>query len=129
VTQQFMEEASLLARKWQDKVGRFQELRKRALELVPELSPSFEEAKEEKGEAEEKKKEEKEGQGKTTVSPESCERDEYLTRGRVKVCGRSLLGPSFLDKEFHKKDYSPIFGPVRVAQDTRKYEHQNKEKQ
>jgi hypothetical protein len=45
VTQQFFSEASVLARKWQDKVGRFQEVRKWALELLPELSPSFEEAK------------------------------------------------------------------------------------
>jgi hypothetical protein len=45
-TQQFVVEASLLARKWQDKVGSFQEVKKRALELVPELGPSFEEARE-----------------------------------------------------------------------------------
>jgi hypothetical protein len=44
-TQQFVTEASLLARKWRDKVGSFQEVRKRALELVPELGPSFEEEK------------------------------------------------------------------------------------
>jgi hypothetical protein len=51
VTQQFVTEASLLARKWQDKVGSFQEVRKWALELVPELGPSFEEEKEEKVQA------------------------------------------------------------------------------
>jgi hypothetical protein len=43
-TQQFIAEASLLAMKWQDKVGSFQEVNKRALELAPELGPSFEEA-------------------------------------------------------------------------------------
>jgi hypothetical protein len=63
-TQQFVAEASLLARKWQDKVGSFQGVRKQALELVPELGPSFEEAKEEKAQAEEKNKEEKEDKGK-----------------------------------------------------------------
>jgi hypothetical protein len=55
-------------------------------------------------------------QGKVIVSPRSCERVEYLTRGRVKVFGRSMLGPSFLDEKLHKKDYSPSFGLVRVAQ-------------
>jgi len=46
-TQQFVFEASLLARKWQDKVDNYQDVRKRALELVPELWPLFEEDKEE----------------------------------------------------------------------------------
>jgi hypothetical protein len=45
--QQFVVEASLLARKWQDKVEKFQEVRKRSLELVSELGPLFEEAKNE----------------------------------------------------------------------------------
>jgi hypothetical protein len=63
-TQQFIAEASLLARKWQDKVGNFQGVRERALELVPELGPSFEEEKEEKAQTKEKKKEEKEDKGK-----------------------------------------------------------------
>jgi hypothetical protein len=51
VTQQFLAEASLLARKWHDKFGSFQEFRKRALELVPELGPLFEEAEKEKEKA------------------------------------------------------------------------------
>jgi hypothetical protein len=38
-TQQFVAEASLLARKWQDKIEHFQEIRKKSLELVPELGP------------------------------------------------------------------------------------------
>jgi hypothetical protein len=63
-TQQFVAEASLLSRKWQDKFGIFQEVKKWALELVPELGPSFEEVEEEKVQAEEKKKEEKEDKGK-----------------------------------------------------------------
>jgi hypothetical protein len=63
VTQQFIAEASLLSRKWKDKVGIFQEVKKRALKLVRELGPSFEEAKEEKMQ-EEKRKEEKEDKGK-----------------------------------------------------------------
>jgi hypothetical protein len=46
-TQQFLAEASLLAQKWKDKVGRFQGVNHKALELVPELVPSFEEVKEE----------------------------------------------------------------------------------
>jgi hypothetical protein len=71
-TQQFMAEASLLARKWQDKVGSFQEVKKWALELVPELGPSFEEAKEEKVQAEEKKKEEKEDKGKQQLLLEAA---------------------------------------------------------
>jgi hypothetical protein len=40
--------ASLLARKWQDIVGKFQGVKQRALELVLELGPSFEEVKERK---------------------------------------------------------------------------------
>jgi hypothetical protein len=64
VTQQFIVEASLLARKWQDKVGSFQEVKKWALELVPELGPSFEEAEKEKVQSEEDSKEEKEDKGK-----------------------------------------------------------------
>jgi hypothetical protein len=41
VTQKFVTEASLLSKKWHDKIGSFQEVKKRALELVPELGPSF----------------------------------------------------------------------------------------
>jgi hypothetical protein len=63
-TQQFVAEASLLARKWQDKVGNFQGVRERALELVPESGPSFEEAKEEKSQTKEHKEEEKDDKGK-----------------------------------------------------------------
>jgi hypothetical protein len=44
-TQKFVSEASLLARKWHDKVDNFQDVKKRALELVPELGPSFEQDK------------------------------------------------------------------------------------
>jgi hypothetical protein len=47
-TQQFIVEASVLTRKWQDKVGSFQEVKKWALELVLELGPSFEEVEREK---------------------------------------------------------------------------------
>jgi hypothetical protein len=35
VTQWFITKASILSKKWQDKVGRFQGVRKRALDLVP----------------------------------------------------------------------------------------------
>jgi len=45
VTQQFIAKASLLAKKWQDKFGNFQRVKERALELVSELGPSFEEVK------------------------------------------------------------------------------------
>jgi hypothetical protein len=34
-TQQFVIEASLLSRKWHDKVGDFQEVQKKALEFLP----------------------------------------------------------------------------------------------
>jgi hypothetical protein len=54
-TQQFVSEASLLSRKWQDRIGGFQEVKKRALELVPELGPSFEEAEKEKVQEDERK--------------------------------------------------------------------------
>jgi hypothetical protein len=47
-TQQFLEEASLLTQKWQDKVEIFQGVKHQALDLVPELGPLFEEEKEEK---------------------------------------------------------------------------------
>jgi hypothetical protein len=52
VNQQFVVEASRIARKWQGKIGAFQEVRKRALELILDLGPSFEE--EEKEKAQEK---------------------------------------------------------------------------
>jgi hypothetical protein len=63
VTQKFVAQASIFARKWQDKIGSFQGVRKRALELVLEFGPSFEEAKEEEAQKKEKKKEEKEDKG------------------------------------------------------------------
>jgi hypothetical protein len=47
-TQQFVAEASLLSRKWQDKIVSFQGVRKRALELVLELGPLFEEVEKER---------------------------------------------------------------------------------
>jgi len=47
MTQQFLAEASLLTCKWQDKVEIFHGVKHSALELIPELSPSFEEVKEE----------------------------------------------------------------------------------
>jgi hypothetical protein len=56
VTQQFVAEASLLAKKWRDKIVGFQEVRKRALELVPELGPSFEEVEKERAQAEDERK-------------------------------------------------------------------------
>jgi hypothetical protein len=71
-TQQFVAEASLLARKWQDKIGSFQEVRKWALELVPELGPSFEEAEKEKVQAEEERKVEKEDKGKQQLLLEAA---------------------------------------------------------
>jgi hypothetical protein len=46
-TQQFIAKASLLSRKWQDKIVSFQEVRRRSLALVPELGPLFEEAEKE----------------------------------------------------------------------------------
>jgi hypothetical protein len=47
-THQFVAKAPLLTRKWQDKVGNFQGVKEKPLELVPELGPLFEEEKEEK---------------------------------------------------------------------------------
>jgi hypothetical protein len=52
-TQQFFVEATLLARKWQQKVGNFQGVKEQSLELVLELGPSFEEEKEEKAQTKE----------------------------------------------------------------------------
>jgi hypothetical protein len=43
-----MDEASLCFGKWQNKVVNFQGVRKRSLELVPELGPSFEEVEKER---------------------------------------------------------------------------------
>jgi hypothetical protein len=63
-TQQFLAEASLLTQKWQDKVEIFHGVKHRALELVPELGPSFEEVKEEKAQTEELKEEENPDKGK-----------------------------------------------------------------
>jgi hypothetical protein len=72
-TQQFVVEASLLARKWQDKVDNFQEVRKRALELVPELGPSFEEDKEETVQAGNGSNLEPEGKKEQQANPETME--------------------------------------------------------
>jgi hypothetical protein len=55
------------------------------------------------------KKSQEGGQGKEVVTPRSCERAKYLTRGQVKAYGQNLLGPSFLDLKLYKKDYSPSF--------------------
>jgi hypothetical protein len=71
-TQQFVAEASLLSRKWQDKIGSFQEFKKRALELYPKLGPSFEEAEKEKAQAEDETKEEKEEKGKQQLLLEAA---------------------------------------------------------
>jgi hypothetical protein len=71
-TQLFVVEASILARNWHDKVDNFQEVRKRALELVLELGPLFEEEKEKTTEAgnesnsEPKEKKEQQSNPKTT---------------------------------------------------------------
>jgi hypothetical protein len=48
VTQQFVAKASLLFRKWQEKIVGFQEVGKRSLNLVRELGPSFEEVEKER---------------------------------------------------------------------------------
>jgi hypothetical protein len=56
--------STLLAQKWQDKVEIFQGVKHRALEMVPELGPSFEEIKEERAQTEEPKEEEKMDKGK-----------------------------------------------------------------
>jgi hypothetical protein len=93
-TQQFVVEASLLARKWQDKVENFQEVRKRSLELVPELGPSFEEAKEEITQVGSGSNLETKDKGKQQANPETT-KSRRFDSGRVKDCGRSLLGPSF----------------------------------
>jgi hypothetical protein len=64
MTQQFLAEASLLTRKWKDKVQRFHRVKHRALALVPKLGPSFEEVKEENTQIEELKEEENLDKGK-----------------------------------------------------------------
>jgi len=70
-TQQFMVEASLFTRKWQDKVVNFQGVNKRALELVPELGPSFKEVEKERTQVETGRKAEKEDRGKQQSSTET----------------------------------------------------------
>jgi hypothetical protein len=72
-TQQFVVEASVLARKWQDKVENFQEVRKKSLELVPELGPSFEGAKEEIIQDGSGSNLEVEGKDKQQANPETME--------------------------------------------------------
>jgi hypothetical protein len=71
VNQQFEVEASLLSRKWQDKIGGLEEVRKRALELAPKLGPSFEEEEKEKAQAKDESKEENEDKGKQQALLES----------------------------------------------------------
>jgi len=46
-TQLFVVETSLHSRKWQEKIENFQEIREKALELVPKLGPLFEGSREE----------------------------------------------------------------------------------
>jgi hypothetical protein len=70
-TQQFVVEASVLSRKWQDKVENFQEVRKKSLELVPELGPSFEGAKEEIVQAGSGRNLEEEDKEKQQANPET----------------------------------------------------------
>jgi hypothetical protein len=64
VTHQFVVEASLLSRKWQEKIVGFQEVKKRALDLVQELGPSFEEVENEKAQEKDERKVETKDKGK-----------------------------------------------------------------
>jgi hypothetical protein len=59
-----MVEASLLSRKWQDKIASFQGVRKRALELFLYLGPSFEEVEKERVQAQAGSKAETYNKGK-----------------------------------------------------------------
>jgi len=68
-----MAEASLLARKWQDKDENFQGIRKRALELVPELGRSFEEVEEKSSPKKFKSRIETEDKGNKQAFPETTE--------------------------------------------------------
>jgi hypothetical protein len=70
-TQQFFFEASLLARKWQDKVENFQDLRKRSIEIIPELGSSFEEYKVELDQAGNESNLEPEGKREQQSNPET----------------------------------------------------------
>jgi hypothetical protein len=90
-----MAEASLLSRKWQDKVVNFQGVRKRDLELVPELFSSFEEVEKEITQEKIGSKVETKDKVKQHAKSRDHGRTKDLTRRRVKDCGRNLLGPSF----------------------------------
>jgi hypothetical protein len=73
MTQQFMVEASLLSINWQEKVIDFQGVRKRALELVPEFFPSFEEVKKERTQEKIGSKAETKDKGKKQANLETTE--------------------------------------------------------
>jgi hypothetical protein len=70
-THLFVVEAPLLSRKWQDKVDNFQEVRKRALELVPNLGPSFEEDKAEPVQVGNESNSKPEGKREQLANPET----------------------------------------------------------
>jgi single-stranded DNA-binding protein len=72
-TQQFIVEASLLSRKWQDKVDNFQEFRKRSLKIVPMLGLSFEKEKSQKAEAGSESNSEPKGKKKQQANREAME--------------------------------------------------------
>jgi hypothetical protein len=60
--------------KWKDKVGIFQEVKKKALELVLELGPLFEEAEKEKVQSKEDSKEGKEDKGRQQLLLEAVKK-------------------------------------------------------
>jgi rubrerythrin len=96
-TQQFVVEASLLSRKWQDKVDNFQEVRKRSLELIPELGPSFEEEKEETTQDESERNSEPEGKKEQQANPETTGKVEDLTQGESRIVVRACWALHFVE--------------------------------
>jgi hypothetical protein len=117
-TQWFIVEASLLAKKWQDKIGSFHEVSKRALELVPELSLSFEEVDKEKVQVEEESKEKKEDNVKKHALLEVAKETSTLLEGESRHVVGAYWALHFWVEYCARRTTVPILVKTRVSQDT-----------
>jgi hypothetical protein len=115
-TQEFVIEDSLLAKKRHDKIVSFPEVKKWALELVPELGPSFEEAKKEKVQEEEERKQENEDKGKKQLLLQDAKEMSTSLEGKsrlvvetywalcfwIRSCARRTIVPILVYHQLHK---------------------------
>jgi len=91
-----MAKALLLARKWQNKADNFQDIRKRALDLVPELGLSFEEVKEESVPENVEIKKETKDKGKQQVILETTKEPRTWLEGESRILVKACWALCFL---------------------------------